>query len=85
MILRLVYFAGAKDSFGRPDEIVDAPAEVQTLAGLRAHLAARGAAWRALADDKEWRFAVNRHLAGSDEAPILDGDEVAVFSAVTGG
>lgn len=85
MMLRLVYFAGAKESFGLSDEIVDAPAAVQTIGGLRSYLASRGGSWHPLADEREWRFAVNRNVVGSDEDAVREGDEIAVFSAVTGG
>ena len=54
--------------------------------GLRSsYIASWHAAPLLLEADRGWRFAVNRDMADSIDAPIGDGDEVAIFPPVTGG
>jgi molybdopterin synthase sulfur carrier subunit len=84
-VVKLVFFAGVREALGRSSEIVAVPSGINDLGALRGHFCARGAPWSLLAADQGWRFAVNRELAGSADAPIEDGDEVAVFPPVTGG
>lgn len=61
------------------------PADVATLEGVRATLAARGGAWaHELAAGRAFRAAVNQDIAGAD-THVKDGDEVAFFPPVTGG
>ena len=70
--------------FVREEEIA-LPENVTTVAGLRAHLMARGGAWQSvLAHGKTLRVAVNHEMA-QPSTPIGAGDEVAFFPPVTGG
>lgn len=82
--MKLLYFAGLRETLGFASEEMPLPAGVATVAGLRAHLAARGGAWEVFATSKSLRAAVNQAMAGA-EAPVREGDEVAFFPPVTGG
>lgn len=84
-VVKLVFFAGVRDALGCSSEVVALPQGIDDIGGLRNHLRARGAPWTMLAADQGWRFAVNRDMADESNAPIADGDEVAVFPPVTGG
>ena len=85
MKVRVLYFAGVREKIGKDAEDIELPAGVATVAGLRAHLSARGGAWAdALADSKLLRAAVNQDMS-KPTAAIQAGDEVAFFPPVTGG
>lgn len=84
-VVKLLYFAGVREALGRSDETIELPPGVNNIGALRRHVGARGAPWSLLAADQGWRFAVNRDMADSADAPVNDGDEVAVFPPVTGG
>lgn len=84
-VVKLVFFAGVREALGRSAETIELPTGVSDIGALRSHFAARGAPWSLLAADKGWRFAVNRDMADGADAPVNDGDEVAVFPPVTGG
>ena len=83
--LKLRFFARLREDLGTGAEEVALPAGVATVAGLRAHLAARGGVWATtLAQGKAIRVAVNEEIA-EPATPIRAGDEVAFFPPVTGG
>jgi molybdopterin synthase sulfur carrier subunit len=85
MKVRVLFFASLREQLGRGSEELELPAGVSTVAGLRAHLMARGGAWgTALADARRLRAAVNQDMA-APEAGLRAGDEVAFFPPVTGG
>jgi molybdopterin synthase sulfur carrier subunit len=84
MILKLLYFAHLRETLGTGGEELAVPENVANVAALRAHLAARGGAWRALEESRNLRTAVNQQMAGED-ALVAAGDEVAFFPPVTGG
>jgi molybdopterin synthase sulfur carrier subunit len=84
MKVKVLYFASLREAVGQPGEELELPASVATVRDLRAHLAARGDGWQALAEGGKVRAAVNQHMAGGDEA-VVGGDEVAFFPPVTGG
>lgn len=84
-MLKLLYFAMLREDLGIGAEELALPAGVTTVAGLRAHLVARGGAWAStLAGGKALRVAVNQGMAGP-ATPVGPGDEVAFFPPVTGG
>ena len=84
-MLKLLYFAGLREALGTASESLPPPAGVTDIAGLRAHLAARGGAWgEQFAPARQLRAAVNQDLAAPTTA-ITAGDEVAFFPPVTGG
>ena len=84
MSIKILYFASLRETLGCAEETLELPPGVGTVAALRNHLAARGAAWAALETHRNLRFAVNHKVTGAD-APLAAGDEVAFFPPVTGG
>ena len=85
MKVRVLYFASVREKVGRDAEEIDLPADISTIAGLRAHLRSRGGAWAdALAESRLLRTALNQDMA-QPAAAIQTGDEVAFFPPVTGG
>jgi len=82
---RILYFARLREDMGIAQEMVDLPPGVTDVAGLRAHLLARGGASAvALAPGKAVRVSVNQDIA-RDSSPVKAGDEIAFFPPVTGG
>lgn len=84
MKLNLLYFASLREALGCAAEELELPAAVETVGAVRAHLAGRGGAWAALAEDRRIRAALNQRMADADEA-VAAGDELAFFPPVTGG
>ena len=85
MQIKVLYFARLKESLKYSIEDIDLPEQVQDVAGLMTHLAARGDAWQEMfAGKQQVRAAINHELVASD-AKIKAGDEVAFFPPVTGG
>jgi sulfur-carrier protein len=85
MSVKVLYFARLREDLGKSAEDLALPAGVSTVAGLRAHLIARGGAWAiALAQGKAVRVAVNQDMA-EPSTPLKAGDEVAFLPPVTGG
>lgn len=85
MKIRILFFASLREQIGAGAEEIELPAEVTTVAGLRAHLKSRGGAYeKAFADKSLVRIAVNQEMV-SLVSPIKHGDEVAFFPPVTGG
>ena len=83
--MKLLYFAWLREKVGVADESVALPDSVTTVGGLLDWLKGRGAGHaEALKDLSAVRVAVNEEYAGPD-APVADGDEVALFPPVTGG
>ena len=84
-MLKIHYLARLREDLGKGEESLDLPGGVATVADLRAHLMARGGAWRqVLGENRSLRVAVNQDMAQSGTA-IKPGDEVAFFPPVTGG
>jgi molybdopterin synthase sulfur carrier subunit len=84
MKVKILYFAGLREAVGQAAEELELPAGVATVGALRAHLAARGEAWQALAAGRNVRAALNQKMAAADAA-LAAADEVAFFPPVTGG
>lgn len=84
--LRLVYLARLREAFASGGETLDVQiVGAPTVGSVVETLRARGGAFAAeLAPARAVRFAVNHRLSRAD-APIADGDEVAIFPPVTGG
>ena len=82
-MIRILYFASLRERLGRAEEsLQDFP---DTVAGLRAQLAARGDAWgEVFADEQRVLAAVNQEMASVDRT-LQAGDEVGFFPPVTGG
>jgi molybdopterin synthase sulfur carrier subunit len=85
MKVKVLFFAALREQLGTSGEEIELPADVGTVAGLRAHLKARGGAFeKAFSDKALVRMAVNQNMV-SPAARINTGDEVAFFPPVTGG
>lgn len=85
MDITLLYFARLRERFGRSEEPLTLPEGVATVAGLLAHLAARGDVWaEELAGGKVYRVALDQELVDFS-ASLHQGAEVAIFPPVTGG
>lgn len=85
MNIKVLYFARIKESVNYSTEDIVLPAEVSTIASLKAFLAKRGEVWADLFSGKQLvRAAINHDLV-DDMMAISDGDEVAFFPPVTGG
>ena len=82
MSVKILYFAGLKESLGMSGESLDLPAGVATVGALRDWLVGQGR--EALGTAKNLRCAVNQDMAGLN-ATVRDGDEIAFFPPVTGG
>ena len=85
MTIKMRFFAGLREQLGTAGEDLELPPDVSTVAGLRAHLRARGGAYeKAFAEKSLVRIAVNQDMV-PPTARIKPGDEVAFFPPVTGG
>jgi molybdopterin synthase sulfur carrier subunit len=85
MKVKLLFFAALREQLGTPGEEIELPADVTSVAGLRAHLRRRGGAFeKAFAEKALVRMAVNQDMVPAT-ARIKAGDEVAFFPPVTGG
>lgn len=84
MKIKLLYFGRPREMLNATSETADVPDNIATLAELLAWLRLRGGSWtKELADDRV-RCAINQEVAEL-AAPILDHDEVALFSPISGG
>jgi molybdopterin synthase sulfur carrier subunit len=83
--LKLLYFAWVRERIGKPDEEVDPPANVRTVAELVAWLAGRGEEYAyAFENAKVIRAAIDRNHVQPDTA-IAGAREIAFFPPMTGG
>jgi sulfur-carrier protein len=83
--VRVVYLARLREAFGTGGESLLLAPEVRDVGSLLRLLRERGGAWASeLSPQRAVRVAVNHAMAAPD-APIRDGDEVALFPPVTGG
>lgn len=83
--MKLVYFAWVRERVGRPEETVEPPAEVRTLADLVDWLRGRGEEYAyAFENPRVVRAAIDR-VHAKPEAPIAGASEIAFFPPMTGG
>jgi molybdopterin synthase sulfur carrier subunit len=83
--MQVLYFGWVKSKIGIGQEQVSPPDGVESVGELIDWLKARGGGYEvAFADAAEIRAAVNHEIA-PHEAPIKEGDEVALFPPMTGG
>ncbi len=82
MVVRVLYFAGLRDTLGLGEESIDVPPSIRTVGQLCEHLAARH---RPYAERKAHvRVARNEAFAQEGEA-LADGDVIALIPPVAGG
>jgi sulfur-carrier protein len=83
--VKLVYFAWVRERVGKPEESVEPPPGVATVADLIAWLATRGEEYAyAFENGHLIRAALDRTHAKHD-APIAGAREIAFFPPMTGG
>jgi molybdopterin synthase sulfur carrier subunit len=85
MSIKLLYFAWVRERIGKPDEVIEPPAEVRTIADLVAWLAGRGEEYaHAFENPKVIRAAIDRTHVRADAA-LAGAREIAFFPPMTGG
>jgi molybdopterin synthase sulfur carrier subunit len=85
MSVKLLYFAWVRERIGKPDEVVEPPASVRTVADLVAWLTQRGDEYaHAFENPKVIRAAIDRSHVRPDAA-IAGAREIAFFPPMTGG
>ena len=83
--MKILYFAWLRQKTGIDAEDVEMPLEISDVAGLLDWLKERNSNFAdALADIDSIRVAANQEFAELD-APVAQGDEVAIFPPMTGG
>jgi len=83
--MRILYFAWLRQKTGIDSEEVEMPTHITDVAGLIEWLKERNENFaEALSDFESIRVAVNQEFAEPD-APVAQGDEVAIFPPMTGG
>jgi sulfur-carrier protein len=84
-MLKLRYFAWVRERIGKPEEELDPPAGVATVADLVAWLTSRGEEYaHAFENPKVVRAAIDRAHVKAD-AVIKGAREIAFFPPMTGG
>lgn len=84
MKVKLLYFGRPRENLKLSEENAEFPASAATVADLLGWLRRRGPDWAAELTESRVRCSVNQELA-SLSAPLRDGDEVAIFSPISGG
>lgn len=84
MNITLLYFGRPREALATAGETLELPAGIATVTELLAWLRTRGDNWATELAEGRVRCAVNQEL-GSLSATIGDGDEVAIFSPISGG
>ena len=83
--MKLVYFAWVRERVGKPEEEVDLPPEVTTVADLLRWLKGRGEEYAyAFENEGVVRAAIN-HAHVRPDASLAGAREVAFFPPMTGG
>ncbi|ABR59636.1 molybdopterin converting factor subunit 1 [Sinorhizobium medicae] len=83
--VNLVYFSWVRERIGRPEETLELPADVVTVADLLDHLKSRGGEYAAAFEHQNViRAAINQEHVEHGE-PIAGAREIALFPPMTGG
>jgi molybdopterin synthase sulfur carrier subunit len=83
--MKLVYFAWVRERIGKPQEDIDLPADVETVADLLSWLRTRGEEYEhALQHQKIIRVAIDQEHVEHGEK-IAGAREIALFPPMTGG
>ena len=83
--MKLRYFAWVRERVGKPEEDIEVPAGIATVAELMVWLASRGEEYaHAFENPKVIRAAIDRtHV--KPQSPIATASEIAFFPPMTGG
>ncbi len=83
--LKLRYFAWVRERIGKPEEDIEIPPDVATIADLVTYLAGRGEEYAyAFENPKVIRAAIDRSHV-KPQAAIAGAREIAFFPPMTGG
>jgi sulfur-carrier protein len=83
--IKVRYFAWVRERVGKPEEEIEAPASIATIAELMAWLAGQGEHYAyAFENPKVIRAAIDRNHVRA-EARIEGAGEIAFFPPMTGG
>ena len=83
--VKLLYFAWVRERVGKPEEEVELPAEVSTVADLVRWLKGRGEEYEYAFENEGVVRAAIDHMHARPEAPLAGAREVAFFPPMTGG
>jgi len=84
MKIKLLYFGRPREMLATSSETIDAPDSIATLGELLDWLRQRGEKWAHELADNRVRCALNQEMSTAT-ARIKAGDEVAIFSPISGG
>jgi molybdopterin synthase sulfur carrier subunit len=83
--IRIVYFAWVRERVGLPEETLDIPTDLATIADLVRWLKLRGEGYEAaFADETVVRAALD-HVHAKPQARLGAAREIALFPPMTGG
>lgn len=83
--MKILYFAWLRERIGRPEEDIELPEHVTTVAALVEYLASRSEAHeRAFADRRTIKAAIDQRFM-PPETLLIDAREIAFFPPFTGG
>ncbi len=83
--MKVRYFAWVRERVGKPEEEIELPPSITTVADLMAHLAERGEEYAyAFENRKAIRAAIDRAHVRHDTA-LAGAREIAFFPPMTGG
>ena len=85
MTVKLVYFAWVRERIGKPEEEVDLPVGVATVADLVRWLKTRGEEYEYAFENESVVRAAIDHVHVKPEAAIGGAREIAFFPPMTGG
>ena len=83
--MRLLYFAWVRERVGKPDEEVDPPENVTTVADLVRWLKSRGEEYEYAFENETVVRAAIDHVHVKPDAAVAGAREIAFFPPMTGG
>lgn len=81
---RFLYFAWVREKIGTPNETLELPADINSVAAVMDHLKQLGDNYKNALSDANLRVAVNQTYSQPD-SPVSNSDEIAIFPPVSGG